>query len=227
VYPDPAYALEVEEHLQHASPSALRPIVGLNPFGFCDPRVWPRQDASVYHAYLEKITRFSQWLLDEGYTLRVFTTEMSVDRYAIEDLKAGLLSRSSPELVSQVFRTPSESVQDLLHEMAEFDYIVTPKFHGIIFSHLLRKPVIALSYGKKMDVAMRSVRQEKFCKDVEQFDVCWLVDAFRTLVDESTAVQSRSAAAVETYAAKLMQQFDGLFMPELAASVPIPLPLES
>jgi polysaccharide pyruvyl transferase WcaK-like protein/glycosyltransferase involved in cell wall biosynthesis len=228
VYPDPAYALAIGERLRHAPPSGSMAIVGLNPFGFCDPRIWPRKDASLYHEYLEKITCFSQWLLDQGYTLRVFTTEMSVDRYAIEDLKARLLSRLvSPDVVSQVFPTPAESVKDLLHQMSQFDYIVTPKFHGIIFSHLLRKPVIALSYGRKMDVAMRAVGQEKFCRDVEHFDVSWLESAFRALVAESASIRLRSGAEVETRAAKLSQQFDGLFQPTFGNPAPTRLPVGS
>jgi polysaccharide pyruvyl transferase WcaK-like protein len=228
VYPDPAYALEVGKRLRHMPPEDSRPIVGLNPFGFCDPRIWPRKDTSLYHEYLEKIACFSQWLLDEGYTLRLFTTEMSVDRYAIEDLKARLLSRLvSPDLVSQTFPTPAESVKDLLHQMSHFDYIVTSKFHGIIFSHLLRKPVIALSYGRKMDVVMRAVGQEQFCGDVERFKVSWLESTFRTLVAESASIGLRSGAEVETRAAKLSKQFDGLFPPAIGNSTPTRLPAGS
>jgi len=215
VYPDPAYALQVGNH-SNGAPGASKPIiVGLNPIGFCDPRIWPRKDDSVYQEYLEKIARFSAWLLEQGYHLRVFTTESSVDRYAIGDLKARLLSRvSSPELVCQVFRSPSENVSDLLRQMSEFDFIVTSKFHGIIFSHLLGKPVISLSYQRKMDVAMRAVGHDRFCADIERFDVDWLIKAFRSLVDECRSIKSVSAAAVETYAAKLSQQFDSLFLPD-------------
>lgn len=215
VYPDPAYALQVGNH-SNGAPGASKPIiVGLNPIGFCDPRIWPRKDDSVYQEYLEKIARFSAWLLEQGYHLRVFTTESSVDRYAIGDLKARLLSRvSSPELVCQVFRSPSENVSDLLRQMSEFDFILTSKFHGIIFSHLLSKPVISLSYHRKMDVAMQSVGQGRFCADIENFTLDWLKSAFCSLVDESKSIKSVSAAAVETYAAKLSQQFDSLFLPD-------------
>ncbi len=215
VYPDPAYALEVGDLMKSASRGTSMPIVGLNPIGFCDPRIWPRKDDAVYQEYLEKIVQFSVWLLEQGYTLRMFSTEVSVDMNAIEDLKARLHSRlSSPELVCQIFRSPSDSVKDVLREMSEFDYIVTSKFHGIIFSHLLRKPVISLSYHKKMDVAMRAVRQGCFCANIESFDVNWLIKAFRLLVDESKSIKSGSAAAVEANAAKLSQQFDSLFPPD-------------
>lgn len=216
VYPDPVYALEVGNHSKNGTLRAASKafIVGLNPIGFCDPRIWPRKDNSVYKDYVEKITRFSTWLLEQGYSLRVFTTETSVDQHALEDMKARLLSRfSSPELINLVFRRPSESVNDLLQEMSGFDFIVTSKFHGIIFSHLLGKPVISLSYQRKMDVAMNAVGQGRFCADIERFDVDWLIKTFLSLVAEDKSIKSSSAAAVEANVALLSGQFDSLFLP--------------
>jgi polysaccharide pyruvyl transferase WcaK-like protein len=91
---------------------------------------------------------------------------------------------------------------------------VTSKFHGIIFSHLLTKPVISLSYQRKMDVAMRAVGQGHFSADIDRFDVKWLIETFYLLVDESRSIKSGSAAAVEAYAARLSRQFDSLFLPD-------------
>jgi polysaccharide pyruvyl transferase WcaK-like protein len=191
------------------------PIIGLNPLGFCDPRIWPRKDKALYQAYLEKIADFSTWLLEQGYILRMFTTEMSVDRYALEDLEARLRSKlSSPDLLCDVFQPARESVKGVLEQMSGFDFIVTSKLHGVIFSHVLMKPVISLSYHKKMDVAMRAVGQGRFCADIEHFDLTWLKNAFCSLVDERSTIESGFAAAVETNAAKLSQQFDSLFPPD-------------
>jgi polysaccharide pyruvyl transferase WcaK-like protein len=218
-YPDPAYALEIETHLQRSGPrDTARPVVGLNPSGFCDPRLWPRKDNAIYRAYLAKIARFAAWLIDQGYDLRVFTTDISVDRYAIEDLKERLHARfQSSEQVSRVFRKPSESVQDVLHEMSECDFIVTSKYHGIIFSHLLRKPVISLSYHPKMDAAMQAAGQGHFSADLEHFQVDWLIAAFQQLTDESTRIRSALPELTEAYAAALHEQFESLFIQRRAA----------
>ncbi len=219
VYPDPAYALEIGDHLRSTRRSSSMPIVGLNPIGFCDPRIWPRKDSSVYQEYLGKVTDFSALLLEQGYNLRVFTTEISVDQTAIEDLKSQLLSRLSSDLVCPAFRRPSWGVSDLLREMSEFDFVVTSKFHGIIFSQLLRKPVIALSYHQKMDVAMQGIGQGRFSADIERFDVDWLTNAFRSLVDESNSIKLASGAAVERHAATLSEQFDSLFLQDIKATL--------
>jgi polysaccharide pyruvyl transferase WcaK-like protein len=210
VYPDPAYGLEVDGHLTAARDGASQ-IVGLNPIGFCDPRIWPRKDALLYQEYLEKLTRFSTWLLEHGYDLRVFTTETSVDHEAIKDLKARLLLRFTPDVVFSVFRPASSGLKDVLEEMSEFDFVVTSKFHGVIFSQLLGKPVVALSYHNKMNVAMREVGQEKFCADIESFDVEWVIDAFRSLVAERSNIRSKFTNAVAAYRRALAEQFDGLF----------------
>lgn len=215
VYPDCVYALEVKDYTSRRPNGTAMPIVGLNPIGFCDPRIWPRKDTAAYGEYLEKVAHFSAWLIEQGYILRMFTTEISVDRYALEDIEALLRSKlSSPELLCGVFLPASESVNDTLREMLEFDYIVSSKFHGIIFSQMLAKPVISLSYHKKMDVAMRAAGQSRFCADVKGFDVNWLKNAFRLLVDERASIELNSATVVEVNAAKLSQQFDALFLPD-------------
>jgi polysaccharide pyruvyl transferase WcaK-like protein len=214
VYPDPVYAIEVGCLMKNARQGTSKGIVGLNPIGFCDPRVWARHDELVYQAYLEKITRFAVWLLKQGYALRVFTTEASLDRSVIEDLKARLSSElSSPEVIRQVFREPRETVNDVLSEMSEFDFIITSKFHGIIFSHVLSKPVIALSYHRKMDAAMEGVGRSRFCADIEDFDVEWLIEAFHALIESRESLESGFAAAVAANATKLHHQFDSLFLP--------------
>ena len=128
--------------------------------------------------------------------LRMLTTEISVDRFALNDLENRLRSRlQSPELLRDVFRPASESVRDVLREMSNCDFIVTSKYHGIIFSHLLKKPAISLSYHKKMDVAMEAVGQSRFNADVERFDFDWLTTSFRTLVAESRNIKLETAAS--------------------------------
>lgn len=212
VYPDPAYALDVGNHARSVPRNSSTPVVGLNPIGFCDSRIWPRKNDLAYHEYLRKITQFSVWLLMQGYDLRVFTTDPSVDGLAIDDLRAQLSLRLTPEMLNRAFGPPAWGVDDVLQVMSACDFIVTPKFHGIIFSQLLGKPVIALSYHRKMDVAMREVDQGRFCADIERFDSDWLTAAFLALTDESSGIRMAQETAVGARVATLTRQFDNLFL---------------
>ena len=220
VYPDLAYGLEVEEFSRRKPIVSSVRVVGINPMGFCDPRIWPRKDELVYNEYLDKIVRFTLWLLEHGYHVRMFTTETSVDKYAMEDLRTRLTPLVDSEVLSEMFRPPSKKVRDVLQEISEFDFIVTSKYHGIIFSQVLGKPAISLSYHRKMDFAMRAAGQDRFCADIERFSLDWLIEAFRLLADGNSA--SSVAAVVESYAAILSRQFDELFKPGRASMAATP-----
>ena len=214
VYPDLAYALPIEEIVESPVRVSSVPVVGLNPIGFCDPRNWARKDEAIYREYLQKMVRFSAWLLEQGHLLRIFTNEASLDRHVIEDLIAELRSRTTPEMFGRIFWNTSQTVNDVLREMSEFDFVVTSKYHGIVLSQVLGKPVISLSYHKKMDSAMQALGQERFNANIESFDVDWLIHAFRLLMEESEGIRWKSATVVKEYAARLSQQFDSLFLPE-------------
>ena len=222
VYADPAYALEVASYLNGSSSETSMPIVGINPLGFCDPRVWPRKEQSVYDAYLEKLTRFSLWLRQEGYSLKIFTTSAGVDKYAVSDLKRRLLKSSqSGDLNDKTFDRPGEGVQEVfcdsvkevLVEMSGCDYIVTSRYHGVIFSHMLGKPLIVLNYAAKSDVAMQTIGLGEYSANIEYFDPDWLIHAFGSLVRNCAIIKTQEAHAVKTYGEKLREQFDELFSP--------------
>ena len=169
---------------------ARRPTVGLNPMGFCDPRCWPRKDGDVHRQYLDKVVAFSEWLLAQNYQLEIFTSDVLTDFLSIEDLKKRLLAGVSAEEAGRVVIRPLPTLKELLLQMSGFDFVVTSKFHGVIFSHLLGKPVIALSYLPKIDDLMRAVGHERYCLDVEHFDVDTLVKSFQSVVEGEGSSES-------------------------------------
>lgn len=215
VYPDLAYGLQIAEEWKSLPRDGSKPVVGLNPFRFCHPLLLPPKEESLYLEYLEKLVQFSYWLLGQGYDLRFFTTDHMNDLSAIQDLQERLRSSlPSLEFASRISGGASESVSDVLQEMSRFDFIITSKYHGIIFAHVLRKPVISLSYHTKMDAAMQAVGQGSYCADIERFDVNWLTEAFLSLVRDGKSIESKSATAAEANFTMLAKQFDSLLPPQ-------------
>ena len=212
VHPDPAYALDLQARREVRSPPPTSRLkVGLNPMGFCDPRLWPRRDVEAYTHYLDKLAVFSEWLLERDYELEIFTSDITIDQYAINDLRENLRSRCGPEGVDRISSVLALELKELLLQMAGFDVVVTPKFHGVIFSHLLAKPVIALSYQPKIDHLMRAVGQSMYCLDIEHFDVQSLIRAFGSLVHNKEEVASKLRDRSSAYATTLQKQFNSLF----------------
>ncbi len=212
VFADSAYALDISDN-NIGSAVGARPLIGINPIGFCDPRIWPKKDVYTYSRYLEKLVAFSLWLLSQKYRVRIFSGEASVDVYALEDLKEQLQNSLSPADINEMFAPASESVKDLLADMSGFDFVVTSKFHGVVFSHLLEKPVIALSYHNKIDDLMRAVGQKDYCLNIENFDDQCLRKVFMLLVDDAQDLRSKCREATRTYCDALKAQFDEVFVP--------------
>jgi polysaccharide pyruvyl transferase WcaK-like protein len=216
VYPDPVYTLAVEKLTPSHPPARATCVVGLNPIGFGDPRVWPQRDEAAYQRYLEKLTAFARWVLKQGYELRVLTTETSVDRYAIEDLLGNLGEKWQTE---RIFKRASDSVTEILEEVSACDVIITSKFHGIVFSHLAGTPVIALSYHNKMNCAMEAGGQEEFCRNIQEWELGWLTEACSLMLRERGHIRGKYDAMVTGYRAALQGQFDGLFGLERARRI--------
>jgi polysaccharide pyruvyl transferase WcaK-like protein len=211
VFPDSVYALDVSSYETVDTVKPPRPLVGINPIGFCDPRVWLKQDESAYLHYLDKLAEFSLWLVSQDYTLRIFSGELSIDVHAAEDLKERLLNSLPPGDHSEMFIPPSIDLKDLLTEMSQFDFVVTSKFHGVVFSHLLAKPVIALSYHKKIDDLMRTVGHSQHCLNIESFDREHFKRAFQSLVENAEDLKSQFRKEAYSRSELLKTQFDELF----------------
>jgi polysaccharide pyruvyl transferase WcaK-like protein len=214
VFPDSVYALDVSSYKNAAPPKSSRPLVGINPIGFWDPRIWPQSDALVYSRYIDKLAELCQWLSSLGYRIRIFSAEASVDVYAIQDLKAKIRDFPSTAETDITCAEPSESVRDLLADMSVFDFVVTSKFHGVVFSHLLEKPVVALSYHRKIDDLMQTVGHSQHCLDIANFDLEHLKSAFASMVADAQTLRSRFREIVVFNSNALKPQFDSLFTDE-------------
>ena len=118
VYPDTAYALDLRDYIKDSLPVTSMPVVGLNPMAFCDPRIWPREDYSVYRRYLDKLASFCSWLLAQHYRLQLFTTSISVDQYAIEDLEKRLLCDWPSDRIAKMVQPASLSLKEFLIKMS-------------------------------------------------------------------------------------------------------------
>ncbi len=209
VFPDNVYSLEVPSP---AVSSARRdqPIVGIAPmpYPFCDPREHPSDHQIIYEDFIAKFAIFASSLAKHSYSLALFGSDTGADPVAIEDLRTVLRSRHN-------FYTPPydpvDSVSGLLSRMSRMDYVVTCRFHGVVFAHLLNKPVLAISHHPKVANLMKAIGLSKYCVDIRTFDPIRLTDTFASLVSDTEEVKSRMAASVASYRSQLVIQFDDLF----------------
>jgi len=210
VCPDPAYALIASAAYVPTQTLPPRRIVGLNPMGFCDPRMWPRADPAEYRRYLDKLTAFAIWLLTNGYDVQLFSSDIGVDRFAIDDLERSVKDAISPEMHARVGCDTACTLDGLLTQMARLDIVVTPKFHGVVFSHMLARPVVALSYMPKIAYLMRRAGCETLCLDIDRFTTDELISAFIAAANQYERLQAQVRQLAADYRSDLTREFDRL-----------------
>jgi polysaccharide pyruvyl transferase WcaK-like protein len=213
VFPDSAYSLELPAldgavRLQRPA----KATVGIAPMPYCDPRVFHEKDQRVYDSLIRKLASFASWLVRNDYRVALFSSDIGLDPLAIADLHSALrsdlgLTESSPSILSE----PLSSADDLLAQMSSMDYVVTCRFHGVIFAHLLNKPVIAISHHPKVAALMSDMGLAKFCMDIRTFDTTLLTATFTAAVSNSREIRERMAERLASYRRELTMQFDDLF----------------
>jgi polysaccharide pyruvyl transferase WcaK-like protein len=213
VGPDSVYGLEVATK-GSPPPKSTQPKVGFAPMPYpdFDPHGYAAQENQVlYSAFIRKLAIFASWLLDQSYRLTMFGTDIGVDPLAIKDLQMALLSHRDGSSSQYSVNHPVKSAHDLLTTMSEMDYVVTCRFHGVIFAHLLNKPVLAIAHHPKVVDLMTGLELSNYCVDIRHFDPNMLTDRFAALVVNSEAVKHRMAVSLTKNREWLSRQFDELF----------------
>jgi polysaccharide pyruvyl transferase WcaK-like protein len=209
VFPDSAYCWSP---LPSASSRRKRdkPVVGIAPmpFPFCDPREYPGDHQAIYEKLMQKFAKFTATLVEEGYAIELFGSDAGADPACVEDLRKIL---SSDYGIETPPHEPMHSVQGLLAQMADMDYVVTCRFHGTVFAHLLNKPILAISHHPKVATLMKSIGLSEFCVDIQTFDSADLAARFRRLVRNSEAVRRQLADRSSDFRRQLEKQYDELF----------------
>jgi polysaccharide pyruvyl transferase WcaK-like protein len=217
IFPDSAYGLELPALGGSGSTRAPgKPVVGLAPMPYCDPRAFHEKDQGVYTSFIQKLGLFASWLVRNDYRVALFGSDIGTDPLAIEDLHRVL--RTDPELAHRlhsVIDEPVISTEQLLDQMSSMDYVVTCRLHGVIFAHLLNKPVLAIAHHPKVATLMSDIGLARYCLDIRTFDPDLLIATFTALVHDSEKIKERMAERLAHYRRQFTQQFDDLF-PQVA-----------
>jgi polysaccharide pyruvyl transferase WcaK-like protein len=214
VCPDSVYGLEVATTNGSPLERRAQPIVGFAPMPYPDrdPGGYAAEkDQIVYDEFIRKLAIFASWLVGRSYALTIFGTDFGVDPMAIEDLQMALLNHHGITSSQYSVNHSVKSVHALLATMSGMDYVVTCRFHGVVFAHLLNKPVLAIAHHPKVADLMTDLELSSYCVDIRNFDLKLLTERFASMVINAGEIKSRMAASLATNRQRLRSQFDELF----------------
>ena len=205
VCPDSVYGLEVATTNGSPLERRAQPIVGFAPMPYPGPRGYLADE------FIRELANFASWLVGQSYALTIFGTDIGVDPLAIEDLQMALLSHHGITSSQYSINHSVKSVHDLLATMSGMDYVVTCRFHGVVFAHLLNKPVLAVAHHPKVIDLMTDLGLSDYCVDIRDFDLKLLAERFASMVIDAEEIKSHMATSLKRNRQRLRSQFDELF----------------
>jgi polysaccharide pyruvyl transferase WcaK-like protein len=207
--PDMGWAFDPGE-LRVGSSDDTAPRVGVNAMPHEDPRYWPRGDAERYADYLDKMTRFIEFLAAEGCRVVLFSSQTKADRATAADLRRRLTPGAHDRIEWAV--DDIETIDDLVRTVVGLDYVVAGRFHSVLLPLALGIPTLGLAYHPKTNALLEQIGRPHQCLDLDSLDAANLVAAFRALRANDTPAER---AALKEQAGRLRAeveaQFDHLF----------------
>lgn len=185
--------------------------VGISPMPYCDPRRYWRKNQNIYDHYITELANFCLRLLHRNYRLHLFSSDIWYDSQAITDLQIKI-QRASPEYAANLLvREAIKNIDDYMRQLSRVDYLVTCKFHGVIFAHLLNVPVLALSYHSKITTLMNELQLSKYCVDIDSAKAVDLINVFDSLRSDNPLIKARMLQGAIARRRAIIAQFDQLF----------------
>lgn len=204
VYPDLAFSLPVPTG-EPETPGAVG--VGVMEYsGSNDDR---HQADEIRASYIEKMTRFIVWLVDNGHPVRLVAGD-AIDERVVRHILADLHARRPRLGPESVIAEPAASLGELMQQLTTVDTVVASRYHTVLCALKLAKPTLAVGYGAKFDALMADIGLSEFAQSAKDLDVDRLTSQFTDLESRSAPVRQMLLERTAASTRLLDRQFSEL-----------------
>ena len=210
VYPDLAFSLPRPSLSPSPSSGSKRTVIGLGLIPYYGRRGRLEDGDRTYRKYVDSVAGVTCKLMDDGFAVRLLIGDVRYDHEIRADLRASLEARGQQYVDARLIDEPASSVSELLSQLAMTDLVVASRFHNVLLSIVLGKPVVALSYHEKVASLMDEFGLSEFCHDIEDFDSDKLIAQIAILGDGKANFkgQTPTARQAENYRKALDDQYE-------------------
>jgi polysaccharide pyruvyl transferase WcaK-like protein len=207
--PDLAFSLPATLVASPREP-AQPEVVGVGVFSFKSRGEAGALELALYLAYIEKLGSFVLWLLERGHTVQLLIGDVS-DLPVLADMREWLAANGVARHAPRLRHEPSESVEQLIEQIASVDLLVATRFHNVLLALFLGKPTLSLAYERKNDALLAQIGLSDYCQSLDSFGLPQLIAQFVAL--QRNAPQLRPQIIVRTHAfrERLEQQYAQVF----------------
>jgi len=179
----------------------------------------------IHVDYVEKIIRFTRWLIDNGYKLRLFGGDSKFDEAVVQQILNDLRTYRPDVGPERVVAEPVSSIADLMSEMSMAGTVIATRYHNVISALKLCKPTISLGYSEKFVTLMTDMGLAEFCQFAYSIDVDQLIQQFTEMQSRREQLQRTMIERNAANARGLDEQFallsDLLFPPAESSSASV------
>jgi polysaccharide pyruvyl transferase WcaK-like protein len=168
VVPDLAFSLAFTRQENHGPGKSAIKVVGINPVPFGDGAYWIGGGASPYRRYIQALGLFGLWLIENGYHVRLFSTQLILDPPVIRDIKQIMEQNAQYSIEDKISQPRVQTLDELLTMISSMDYVVATRYHGVVLSYVVNKPVMGIAYQPKTADLMRSFGQSAYTIDIDE-----------------------------------------------------------
>ena len=209
VVPDIVFSLEPES----AGPSRAHEIeslvVGVGVMNYRGWNIRGAGRATVYRKHVEDTAEIVRGVLDRGHSVRLITGE-AADQNVVEDVLERLRSASSTYTERCAARSLS-SFDDLFRELRDCDLVIGTRFHNVVCSLILGKPVLSVGYAEKNRDLLVEFGLGEYAHDIETLSVPRLIEQFDEVVDRRPEFEESISRKVSNYRVEIDAYLDGLW----------------
>ena len=218
VYPDLAWGLDpvrIVECSTRRSGQALpiRPrnsvprTVGVCPMAYRHPKLWASGDADGYARYIGSLAAFCNRLLEHGYEVVLFPTQIRMDLAAVRDV----VERMPPDRAERVHVRTVDGIAELVRCLVSVDVVVASRFHGVLLSLRTGRPALSLAYQEKCNALLEALGEGQFGLDIHDFSAEDLWRRFERLCVHFGTYVERLTSRVEENHRMLDEQYRRYF----------------
>ena len=113
--------------------------------------------------------------------------------------------------LTNIDRVHQWSADELVTNMSSLDYVVTSRFHGVVFAHLLNKPVLAISDHQCVRNLMDNLGLSPYCLSIVDSHSDDLHSRFLSMVDVGTEIKKGMTVKLAAIKEEVSGQLNELF----------------
>jgi polysaccharide pyruvyl transferase WcaK-like protein len=210
VYPDLVFNLD---QVVLPSPHVYkrpRPVIGIGLMD--DPGRYSVEtpNNTTHLSYLHALGILVHWLLIHDYDVRLLIGDV-YDVPVTRRFTELLAHHGSIGTQGRLFNEPAASVDQLLAQIASTDLVVATRFHNVLLSLLLGKPVVGITFHHKGVSLMTQMGLAEYCLDMNTLDAQRLIQQFCKLENDADRVKSAIRRKTNEYRKALDQQYAAIF----------------